>query len=108
MSKLKRQYRSNSEKVSIVREHLLDKVPISEVCSKHKIAPSQFYIWQKQLFEQGCAAFGTQGREEKSGKEERKLHKRIEHLEFKLKQREEVVSELMTEHLALKKSLGEI
>ena len=40
-----------------IREHLLDARPLSEVCEKYGIAPTQFYQWQKTLFEQGAAAF---------------------------------------------------
>jgi uncharacterized coiled-coil protein SlyX len=36
------------------------------------------------------------------------LEKRISHLEQKLTQKNEVLSELMEEHVKLKKSLGEI
>jgi len=45
------------EKVSILRRHLLDKVPVSTVCEEAGIQPSLLYQWQKQLFENGPAAF---------------------------------------------------
>jgi len=35
---------TGAEKLAILREHLLEKVPISEVCAKHGIQPSLFYI----------------------------------------------------------------
>ncbi len=41
------------EKVSILRQHLLDKVPVSTVCEEAGIQPSLFYQWQKQFFENG-------------------------------------------------------
>ena len=41
----------------MLRLHLLEKVPISEVCEKHQIIPTQFYQWQKTFFENGAAAF---------------------------------------------------
>jgi transposase-like protein len=46
-----------AQKVQIIREHLLDGVPISQVCEKHGITPTQFYQWQKVLFENGVSAF---------------------------------------------------
>ncbi len=46
-----------AEKVAILREVLLDHQPVSDVCEGHRIQPSQFYTWQKQLFENGGAAF---------------------------------------------------
>ncbi len=48
---------SADEKVKIIRKHLIEKVPISEVCDQHGIKPTQFYQWQKQFFENGPAAF---------------------------------------------------
>ena len=46
-----------AEKVKIIREHLLDGRPLSEVCQKYGIAPTQFYKWQKIFFENGASAF---------------------------------------------------
>jgi transposase len=43
------------QKIAIVREHLLEKVPISDLCDCYGIHPSLFHTWQKQLFEQGGA-----------------------------------------------------
>lgn len=56
MSKKHNQY-SNEQKVLAVREHLLDLVPISDVCVKHEISPALYDEWQKTLFENGTVAF---------------------------------------------------
>jgi len=48
---------TSKEKISALREHHLEGKPISAVCEKHQIAPSLFYYWQKQFFENGEAAF---------------------------------------------------
>ena len=45
------------EKLAILKQHLLEKVPISELCDRHGIQPSQVYQWQALLFEHGAAAF---------------------------------------------------
>ena len=45
------------QKVGILREHLLEKVPVSQVCDKHGVSIVNFYNWQKQFFENGAAAF---------------------------------------------------
>ncbi|SIO62397.1 Transposase [Singulisphaera sp. GP187] len=45
------------EKVAILRRHLLDHVPISDLCDVLQLSPTQFYLWQKQFFENGPAAF---------------------------------------------------
>jgi transposase len=62
-----------------------------------------FYHWLKQFFENSAAAF--QHPRDSSRKREQK---RIAALEKKLQTKDEVLAELMAEHVALKKSLGEI
>ena len=54
MSKKRKQY-SPEEKVSILRRHLLDGVPVSDLCDAHGIHPTMFYQWQKVFFEQGTS-----------------------------------------------------
>jgi transposase-like protein len=46
---------SPEEKVKILRQYLLEGVPISEVCEKEGINPTRFYQWQKTFFENGAA-----------------------------------------------------
>ena len=48
---------SPEQKVTILREHLIERVPVSDVCDKHQIQPTLFYQWQKTFFEKGNAAF---------------------------------------------------
>ena len=55
MRKQRKQY-SAQEKVGILRKHLLEKVPVSELCEEHHLQPTVFYRWQKQLFEQAAEA----------------------------------------------------
>ena len=45
------------EKVAILRRHLIDRVPVSDLCDEHQLSPTLFYLWQKQFFENGAAAF---------------------------------------------------
>jgi transposase-like protein len=39
--------------VSILREHLVEHVPVSDVCDKHQIQPTLYYHWQKIFFGKG-------------------------------------------------------
>src|SRR4051812_46033891 len=41
------------EKVAILRRHLIDHVPVSDLCDEHQLSPTLFYHWQKQFFENG-------------------------------------------------------
>ena len=44
-------------KLNAVRRHLIDKVPVSDLCDELGLQPTQIYQWQKMLFENGEAAF---------------------------------------------------
>jgi len=91
------------EKVAILRRHLIDHVPVSDLCDEHQLSPTLFYIWQKQFFENGPAAF-----ERKGTSSEGHLQRTIAALRDKLQRKNEVVAELMEEHIKLKKELGEL
>jgi transposase-like protein len=93
---------TGEEKVAILRRHFLEKVPVSTLCDEHGLNPTVFYRWQKEFFENGAAAF-----ERRAVGRERKLEERVEALTAKLAKKDEVVAELLMEHVALKKSLGE-
>jgi transposase-like protein len=101
--KKSRKHYTPEEKVAILRRHLVEHVPVSEICDELNLRPTMFYRWQKEFFENGPAAFRPNGNT-KSTSEERK----IAALEEKLKRKNEVVAELMEEHIQLKKSLGEL
>lgn len=98
-----RKHYTAQEKVGILREHLLEGISLSQVCEKHRLAPTVFYRWQKQLFENGAAALERQSNKRSTRQEEQILK-----LEAKLKKKDEVLGELMEEHIALKKELGEL
>jgi transposase len=101
--KQKRKHHPAEEKVAILRRHFLEKVPVSELCEETGIHPTVFYRWQKEFFENGTAAFQRKSRGNPGAERER-----IEYLEKKIQTKDEVLAELMAEHVALKKSLGEL
>jgi transposase len=91
-----------AEKMTLLRRHLIDKVPVSTVCDEAKLQPTVFYRWLKQLFENGATAL-----ERSNGVPERpdlKAQRRIAHLEDRLRTKDTVLAELMEEHVALKKN----
>ena len=57
-----RKHHTAEEKVAILRRHLLDKVPVSDLCEELGLRPTVFYRWQKEFFENGAAAFQAQER----------------------------------------------
>lgn len=101
MTKERRRFEA-AEKVKIIREHLLDGKPLSEVCEKHGIAPTQFYQWQKTFFENGTAAFEPK----KAAGREYELENKLKQLDKKLVKKDEVIAELVEHNISLKKSHG--
>ena len=100
MKRRRKQY-GPEEKVVILRKHLVEKVPVSDVCEEYGLHPTVFYRWQKEFFEKGAAAFRRSGDQETV-----RLKRRVADLEEKLVRKNEVVSELMEEYMAAKKDLG--
>ena len=101
--KKSRKHYTPAEKVAILRRHLLEQEPISKLCDEFGLQPTVFYRWQKEFFENGGAAFQAKVRSDHQAEQER-----IEYLEKKIQRKDEVLAELMGEHIALKKSLGEL
>ncbi len=102
----KRRNLTPETKVAIVRAHLLDGVPISDLCDKHGIHATQFYTWQKQLFENGAACFARKTNSANARRQDDARQKQIEQLEAKIQVKNEVVAELLEEHVKLKKTSG--
>jgi len=98
-----RRHFTGREKVSALRRHLVEKVPVSDLCDELHLQPNMFYRWLKEFFDNGAAAFESKPNKRQSSREQ----ERIQALEAKLRRKDEVLAELMEEHVALKKSLGE-
>jgi transposase len=104
MTRRKRRRFSADEKLSAVRRHLMDKVPISDLCDELGLQPTQIYQWQKQLFDHGGGAFDKPGQ---TAKQDDAKDREIQTLKSKIQTKNEVVAELLEEHVQLKKELGE-
>ena len=94
----KRRKFSSEEKIRILRRHLVDKAPLSDLCDEYALCPTVFYLWQKVFFENGAAAF-----ERREDGRTRKLESKVCALQAKLSQKDEVIAEIMAAHVALKK-----
>jgi transposase-like protein len=99
-----RRHFSPHEKVAIVKRHLVDGVAVSDLCDEHHIQPNQFYQWQRQLFENGSAAFERKTKSAGPSPAERQ----VEALRAKLATKNEVIAELMEECVSLKKLDGRL
>jgi transposase len=100
-----RRHFTPEQKVALLRLHLVEKVPVSDICEKNDIGVNLFYNWQKQFFDNGHAAFTHNDKRRKTdtGTKDRQLAD----LQAKLQRKHEVLSEVMEEYVRLKKELGE-
>jgi transposase len=101
--KKERRHWSADDKIRLLRLHLIEKQAISKICEEASLSPTQFYAWQEQLFANSSAAL-----ESKRVPERNKHQERIEKLESRLRQKDEVIAELLTEHIVLKKEFGDL
>jgi len=105
MEEKQRKRYTSEDKVAILKEHLVGKKPVSELCERHGIAVNMFYRWQEEFFAKAAGVFdGPRPKPAKASK----LERQVSDLESKLTRKHEVLSELMEEHVALKKKLGVI
>jgi transposase-like protein len=95
-----RKHYSSQEKVKILREHFEQNLSVPEICEKYRIHPNQFYRWKKIFFEKAAEVFSAKPRSNAE-------HKKIEHLQNRLNDRNDVIAELLEENLKLKKAHGE-
>ncbi|MCR4316973.1 MAG: transposase [Planctomycetes bacterium] len=93
---------SVEEKVRVLRLHLIEKVPVSDICDQYNLAPNLFYRWKKEFFENGAAAFDT-----KVDTESKKLSAKVEILEKKLAHKDGVIAQICEDTREAKKTLGE-
>lgn len=104
----KRKKFTPEQKMAIVRRHLLEKVPVSDLCEEFGIHAPQYYNWQKQFFENGAGAFERRTNKANARRQEDAKDRRIAQLEEKLAAKNEVISELMEENVKAKKGNGEL
>ena len=90
MTKQIRRKFTPQEKVAILRQHLLEGKPVSDVCDSHGLKPSLFYRWQKEFFENGAAAFEKTDRRTAQAQQ-----RRTAELEARLKKKDSGIAEIM-------------
>jgi transposase-like protein len=103
MPKAQRRQFSTEQKVALLRRHLIDGVPVSQLCEEAAIQPSLFYHWQQLLFENASRAFERP----QPSTQKPKVDERVAFLEKRLARKDEVIAEISEEFVKLKKVLGE-
>jgi transposase len=105
MSRSRRRFTAEV-KAQIVRRHLAGKEPVSQLAEEFGVQPSQIHTWVNLVLTQAEQAFersAGSGRSEVAAKEQR-----IEQLQAKLVQKNEVIAELMEANVLAKKEFGEL
>ena len=104
-SKRSRRQFTTEQKVAILKRHMVDKVPVSDLCNELGLQPSVFYQWQRQALENLAATFSTPPAEGPS-KREKELEAKTKELEAKLVKKDHVIAEVAAELVATKKARG--
>jgi transposase-like protein len=94
------------QKAEILRRHMVDKVPVSDLCNELGLQPSLFYQWQRQALENLAGALSGPAPDGPSRREKEQAA-RIARLEEKLTKKDAVIAEISAEYVQLKKELGE-
>lgn len=84
------------QKIEILREHLDNKVTISDLSERYSISPAMIYYWKKQLYEGAIDIFKKNNRTEQL---------KINQLREKLKDKDAIISEIVADNIRLKKKL---
>ncbi len=95
-SKARRQF-SAETKLQILKEGRTTNLTISQVCDQYQISPTLFYQWERQADRAALAALHGQPRGRK------KLRPSEEALLAEVQRLREVIAELSSENLQLKK-----
>jgi transposase-like protein len=95
-SKERRQF-APTTKVQILKEGRASNTPLSQVCEQYAISPTLFYQWERIAEQASLTAFAGQKRGRK------KLRPSEEQLLAEVQRLREVIAELSSENLQLKK-----
>jgi transposase-like protein len=104
-SKRSRRHFTTEQKVAILKRHMVDKVPVSDLCNELGLQPSVFYQWQRQALENLAGGFSTPAADGPS-KREKELVAKTKELEAKLAKKDNVIAEVTASSSPQKRSLG--
>lgn len=100
-----RRHFSAEQKAQVVRRHLAGKEPVSKLAEELQLQPSVIHQWVNQVLTQAERAFD---RPAGNGRVEHAKDRRIEQLQAKLVQKNEVIAELMEDNVRQKKAAGDL
>jgi transposase-like protein len=91
------------QKADIVMSHLVDQVPVSDICVKHDIQPNMFYRWKAEFRANASAAF-----EKTDTRKQNAQRRQTENLKEQLQKKDSIIAYVTTELMKSKKKNGEI
>ena len=94
------------EKAAAVREHLVDKIPVSQIADRMNVQPTMIHNWINTAMKQVERAFESP-RAAKAGKAKHEDEDEVARLREQLVNKNEVIAELMEETIRSKKENGE-
>jgi transposase-like protein len=104
MSRKRRTFTAE-QKAEVVRRHVSGKEAVSDLADELGVQPTQIHTWVKQVLDQADKAFVRSAGQRRG---ETAKDRRIEQLQAKLADKNEVISELMEENVKAKKANGEL
>lgn len=109
MSRTRRMFDS-TQKADVVRRHLKDGVPVSELAKELDVQRSQIHEWINAALRQIEKAFEKPGKKRKRSVQslEKRLTRKVDQLEQQLINRNEVIAVLMEENVKAKKENGDL
>lgn len=108
MSKKTRRNLSPEKKAELIREHLVDKKPVSTICEENELQPSVFYTWMKQLLANAPVAFANGRSRKQESSREAELQAENEKLRARLARKDAVIAEVSEELVKSKKENGDL
>jgi len=101
MGKSRRRFTAE-QKAAILREHLIEKISVADLCDKHGLQPTVFYRWQKDMMENLVGLFERRDR----GSRSQRFEEQIAALREKLARKDAIIAEIMEDYVAVKKTVG--
>ena len=101
MSREQRRQFTADEKATILRRHLADKVPVSDLCDEYTIQPSLFYLRQRQALEILGAALEDRRTRRSEVRQSTTQQQTIEKLQAQLQQKDAVIANTQRLHSAI-------
>jgi transposase-like protein len=98
-----RKHKTAEEKYQIVKDHLTNRRQISETCEKYGLHANNLYRWIDEFF-----AGALEGmKNKKTGRQIETENKREQKFAEEIKRKDSIIAEVVSENIALKKSIGE-